>query len=263
MQLSQTRFERHVPSFANATDEVWRLVAPLASRIEATLHHLPQVSALDQLKERVTALRAAREALRHLDLVLTPSGFAVVRTDNLAPASKERVDALAEALRREESLATDDLHAFALRLGWGDTDEGHALVDSLLWCASEVYRLGLTHGGREVYAEEYAQLRPQIMAAHTALSRIVSLEQLDALIDDVRHPTRATAGDSYRLRELSLRFISRHIQGHSTALVERDILRHLRAHREQFALWAASSECRAQEATHYRNEADHATFFFG
>lgn len=60
------------------------------------------------LAVRVVMLRAVKCAIPSLDLVVTPSGFAVMSSNSLAPASKERVQRLVDSLAAEldESLMT-------------------------------------------------------------------------------------------------------------------------------------------------------------
>lgn len=48
---------------------------------------------------KILVVKAFADAVPSLDLVVTPTGMAVVSTDNLAPASKERVERLISSLR--------------------------------------------------------------------------------------------------------------------------------------------------------------------
>ena len=47
---------------------------------------------------RIVAFDAFRNAVPHLDLILTPNGFGIVNNSNIAPASKERVERLIASL---------------------------------------------------------------------------------------------------------------------------------------------------------------------
>ncbi|MDE6234310.1 MAG: hypothetical protein K2M56_00985 [Muribaculaceae bacterium] len=49
----------------------------------------------------IVVLKAFADAVPSLDLVVTPTGFGVVSTDSVAPASKERIERLLESLRSE------------------------------------------------------------------------------------------------------------------------------------------------------------------
>lgn len=48
---------------------------------------------------KIIVAKAFADAVPSLDLVVTPTGMAVINTDNLAPASKERVERLISSLR--------------------------------------------------------------------------------------------------------------------------------------------------------------------
>ena len=47
---------------------------------------------------RIVAFDAFRNAIPHLDLILTPNGFGIVNNSSIAPASKERVERLIASL---------------------------------------------------------------------------------------------------------------------------------------------------------------------
>ncbi len=53
---------------------------------------------LEEMAVRAVILRAVIHAIPALDLVVTPSGFGVVSSQNLAPASKERIERLIASL---------------------------------------------------------------------------------------------------------------------------------------------------------------------
>lgn len=59
------------------------------------------------LCSRLVVVDALRRAIPSLDIVLTPNGFAVVNTSNLAPASKPRVDRLVGSMlaHRDDCIA--------------------------------------------------------------------------------------------------------------------------------------------------------------
>lgn len=50
---------------------------------------------------RIVVLKAFVYAIPSLDLVVTPTGFGVISTDSVAPASKERIERLLESLRNK------------------------------------------------------------------------------------------------------------------------------------------------------------------
>jgi hypothetical protein len=62
--------------------------------------------------QRIIALNGFDRSVPFMDLVQTETGFAVTSTENLAPASKERVAALRAGLQRECDAAIEDLLLF-------------------------------------------------------------------------------------------------------------------------------------------------------
>lgn len=53
----------------------------------------------NQIALRIVVTKAFADAVPSLDLVVTPTGFGVISTESLAPASKERVERLVKSLR--------------------------------------------------------------------------------------------------------------------------------------------------------------------
>lgn len=54
----------------------------------------------NEIAVRLVVLDALANAIPSIDLVVTPTGFGVVNTNNLAPASKDRVERLINSLRK-------------------------------------------------------------------------------------------------------------------------------------------------------------------
>lgn len=58
---------------------------------------------------KILVAKAVADAVPSLDLVVTPTGMAVVNTDTLAPASKDRVDRLINSLREQVRVSIPNL----------------------------------------------------------------------------------------------------------------------------------------------------------
>lgn len=278
--MTQAIFESHVPAMADATDEVWRMIEPMYERALKQLSGYPDGGEMATHKERVACLMAAREAIPHLDLAMTPHGFAVVRNENMVPASKDRVDALKESLRRAYTTALDALQVEALQHGWGTSADGVRLIDQLVWQPTIAQDIGLRvpserlrvvgvgsllneHGGGDaVYDTEFRAIRPRLLAAHYALCAVISPEQMAVLLDAVRNPPLMSP-PLHRLRYECLCYITAHFDGTPLVSHERRLLEVLRSDRAAYSAWASSSVCRAQESTRYENDMDDGVFFFG
>jgi hypothetical protein len=99
--------------------------------------------------ERVVALRAYERAIPFLDLRQTEQGFAVISTDGLVPASKDRVRALVEGCRADGESAEDSLLSMLESLT-GDLKD--------LWVGSEACTV-LT----DCYISTYREFRRYLM----------------------------------------------------------------------------------------------------
>ena len=73
----------------------------------------------------ITAAEAMRHAVPQLDLILTPNGFGIVSNQNIAPASKDRIERLLLSLEKQR----DDALAVILTM----------LPDAHHWTASEQF----------------------------------------------------------------------------------------------------------------------------
>lgn len=134
--ITKSDFEQALPVGAAANDSVYESVKPTLGRQLAFSNAvLLGVAGMTYLEEKgedspllrwykqLACLSAFLSVLRQLDLVLTPTGFGVVSNDNLAPASKQRVDALEGALRtqywRTLAMTLNQLRSE----NWGATDQ--------------------------------------------------------------------------------------------------------------------------------------------
>ena len=122
--IDQQTFEKYVPAFASAESYTFDRMSPyvdvmlraVEGREVNTSDDMPET--LRSVVERYVCLAAARKAVPQLDLILTANGFGVVSNQNVAPASRERVNALIEQLRIDESEAFDMLLAELLQNDW-------------------------------------------------------------------------------------------------------------------------------------------------
>lgn len=142
--ITKSDFEQALPVGAAANDSVYESVKPAIERqLSFSKDVLLGVAGMAYLEEKgedspllkwykqLVCLSAFLSVLRQLDLVLTPTGFGVVSNDNLAPASKQRVDAL------EGQLRTQYWKTLAMTLNglrsenWGATDQARHFINHL------------------------------------------------------------------------------------------------------------------------------------
>lgn len=84
------------------------------------------------------AVKAFYQAVPSLDLVLSPNGFAVVNTTNMAPASKERIERLrASLLEAYDGWADNLLAVLRYNNEWLLSDVSEPYRRTLLWSLDE------------------------------------------------------------------------------------------------------------------------------
>lgn len=265
-------FERYVSAFRDAESRIYDAVKPFMAQYIARIIdplHIPYDFARPALIDAAVCTGAAYLAVPSMDLVPTESGFAVVSNGNLAPASKERVEALRESLRQAESDARDDL-LFALYADadWRETDTAQRRRTTLLWCPTLCRRYGITAGVRyAVYAEEFRRMAGAVHGAHVLAEFIVGPEQMAWL---VAHQDEADAEDSAGdlrlvLREHCRRLMAAHIMGRQTAVrdLEAALRGFLKRNADELPEYSTSRTREAADFITYQNKKDDACFFFG
>ena len=78
--------------------ENWVIETFVSTKTFNTICGYAEDNPIKIITAKLIASEALRRAIPSLDLVLTPNGFGVVSNQNIAPASKERVDRLIASL---------------------------------------------------------------------------------------------------------------------------------------------------------------------
>lgn len=117
--------------------------------------------------ERAVVCEAMRTAIPSLDIVLTPNGFGVVSNQNIAPASKERVERLIASLttQRDELLSSllSELQGFE---GWRGTKQYQFFAATLF----PTLELSTLCGFKAERWEKYLELRQRAIEAEESLA---------------------------------------------------------------------------------------------
>lgn len=273
INFSADGMKQAVPSFGTPDIVVFDMIAPFftsaLTTVKEWLGEIEVAPTIAAQVERLCYIMGCRRAVPQLDLVLTGHGFGVVSNQNHAPASAHRVEALLEELRRDESRTRDALMVALLATPWAMTSAARVLVNSLLWNPTLLRLQGVNHNGTEVFDREYNDLRPLIIDAQRAASRIISSALMAELIRRQRLHTERDYDLYEELREEATQFMAAKImqrQGQEVvdmAEAERSLLHFVRTNKEHLPEYADSSTCDAHEYEPYRNEKDHGTFFFG
>lgn len=195
MEITKNEFENFVSVATSAHVEVYEKVEPqfAAAYDECKASVLGDVGTdaaesgeheqLTNDVKRWVCLQAFLAVFRQLDLVLTPTGFGVVSTNQMAPASKQRVDALVGHLRDGVLIAHGRLLSSLCKIeGWGATGQAMENIDNLFFD----FRLLQKMQGPAASHLDWQAAQRLIGEADEHLRLKLSNQYMDALIEHVR-----------------------------------------------------------------------------
>jgi len=195
MEITKTEFESFLSVATSAHVEVYEKVEPqfMAAYDEcktAVLGEEGTAAAEDGQHEKLAtivknwvSLDAFLSVFRQLDLVLTPTGFGVVSSNQMAPASKQRVDALIGHLRDSRLRVHGQLLTELCKVeGWGSSEQARDNIDTLFFD----FRMLQKMQGPAASHLEWQAAQRLISEADEALRLKLSNQYMDALLEHVR-----------------------------------------------------------------------------
>lgn len=196
--------------------------------------------------------------LHGLDLVLTPTGFGVVSSNDTAPASKMRVDAFDGELRVKWLLTMDSLIEALFRIeGW--YQQNLMQIDTLFYRFAFLKRFA---GMQAPLAKDWEAAQPLIMEADRQLRDKISDEFMDELIAQTatNKVSEANAPVIFQIR----RYIGVWVQRNSTIAIElyRRLMNTLERNPEKYPTYASSDVYVRNHMEPYENTADKGAFHF-
>lgn len=230
-----------------------------ASVVDAILADNPQ-SPLRNPLAAVAAHQALADAIPSLDLVQTVNGFAVVSNQNLAPASRDRVDRLIAAHRSQRDTAISALIPLLAAVPqWRDTPQCGFFRSTLFPTPAHIRPLA---SGAATW-ERYEELHPAIAAAEDRLAaEYISPELMQRLRDEALGLSQLSTLDA-RLCEALRAHVADIIQDRplrDTAL--RDIVDYIRRHPDTFPEWHRSDSARLFSPPVFRNSKESPGYWF-
>lgn len=269
MEITKEIFEHYVPALTTPDTQLFNKLSAFIAATETRLADLDvstyiTTSALELRYAAHVCAAAAYEAVPHLDLVATPTGFGIVSNQNVAPASRERVDALREQLRREKCTSFEFLILALLSdTTWRDTAAAASMVTSLMFLPCHLRRHGVTLDGAPVYQEEFEKMATRIAKAERELEFLISPELYDHLVARQLAPaSELTAEEKIAIDQACL-YLATCLHApdfHGNRAVGRRLLKTVR--KAGFTEYLNSNTYAAQTFTPYQNEQPHPTFFF-
>lgn len=149
LEITKNEFDMAVPAAREPKGKIFETLRPSIEELMGNIGRFmlgdPGTEAVekgenelaDELRsivKRLACVKAFVREMRGLDIVLTATGFGVVSTQDTAPASKQRVDALEGQLRRTEWRLRDSLLTCLFKVeGWHETPQRFQLADSLFY----------------------------------------------------------------------------------------------------------------------------------
>ena len=211
--------------------------------------------------ERMVACHAYMTAIPSLDLVLTPNGFGIVSNQNVAPASRERVEHLITSLESQRDAA---IEAFILRLSsrsdWRESAQGKYFGATMFPFLNLCHRLAI----REHLWDSYQQLHERLIKIENVLAETYfSHEQMQVFREKVMNQFRSCnpleeqvirSLQSYELQLLT------DVQVHPQCYY--DLVNIIREHEEVFPAWHASSTAELYTPTVFRNNKKSSAYWF-
>ena len=271
IQISKDDFEQSILAATSSHSEVFESVEKHfeESYLRLSRQILGEVGeealeTSDELREAViktVCLDAFLSVVRHLDLVLTPTGFGVVANNEVSPASSSRVEALIEQCRVALIVAQDRVMShLTVVSGWGSTLQAKQGIQTVLW-SMEGYCY-LTRQTSMTSKDWMAKLAA-IQEADATLRKLVSDEQMDdimCLVRGVREGNEFEGSVRLMLSRCLIMLANDMLSAYSNERAR--LLRYLDAHLDKFTLYADSSAYKANHFKEFNNEKSKPAFVF-
>ena len=145
---------------------------------------------------RIVAFDAFRNAIPHLDLILTPNGFGIVNNSNIAPASKERVERLIASLLSNRDDEIEHLISLLVQEdGWTQNDQGRFFASTMFPNIDVTTKLTSQPCGRW---EQYLTVREQLIPIEEFFAvQYISKELLQVFRDESQSGNYRTSQHKY------------------------------------------------------------------
>ena len=212
------------------------------------------------LCSRLVVADALRRAIPSLDIVLTPNGFAVVNTSNVAPASKPRVDRLVGSMlaHRDDCIAAL-LPEIVGASKWLASDRadffGATLFPDLGICDA----VGGVTGFRW---EKYLELRSQVIDLEASLAEEWLSPELMSALRSENLRGDLTEKRSEIVRQVKAQVVGYLRSGSFNSRRLADIVNYIRLNAESFEEWHKSETAKLFAPPVFRNEKKASGYYF-
>lgn len=266
-EITKEIFESHCSSATNSNSSIFDALKadiPFAESRVVELLGLDSLESLPEnihpLVEKAICLDVYADAIPHLDLVLTSTGFGVVSTSNVVPASVDRVSRLQAKVQAMFEDAIDDaLSLLRFVEEWNKSDAAVRLISSIFWQGKQLRKYGYPQAHRS----ELSFKSSLIYTVEDELRKFVGDEIMDELILSIR-----TASSSSKqlmliglLERVIMAAVSDTTRGDITIL-RNTVARYLINNLDDFPTFKNSSAYAALKHTRYENTKESPCYFF-
>ena len=212
------------------------------------------------LCSRLVVADALRRAIPSLDIVLTPNGFAVVNTSNIAPASKPRVDRLVGSMlaHRDDCIAAL-LPELVGASKWLASSQAQFFGATLFPDLAIVVALGSVQGSRW---EKYLELRSQVIDLEASLAEEWFSPELMSALRSENLRGDLTGKRSEIVRQVKAQVVGYLRSGSFNSRRLADIVNYIRLNPESFSEWHKSETAKLFAPPVFRNEKKASGYFF-
>lgn len=239
--------------------ENWVIETFVSSKTFNTICGYADDNPIKIITAKLIASEALRRAIPSLDLVLTPNGFGVVSNQNVAPASKERVDRLIGSLAdyRDDCIA-NLLPALVGASQWLTSSQASFFGETLfpdLAITEQVKGTGSKW-------ERYLSLRPKILDIEASLAEeFFSPELMARLRNEVLRKTHTA--DLARVINAIRGQVVDLLNGGSIRMRDMiDVVNHIRRFPDLFPEWHASETAKLFAPPIFKNKKEAKGYFF-
>lgn len=270
LKITKEDFEHHVPVAQSNNDGIFEACASFIESegldfCENVLGELGMEAVETNIGLRSSAIGAICNrgfvlAIRQLDVVLTNTGFGVVSTQDLTPASQSRVQAVEDNVRLNILRTTRNSVMFLRRVvGWGDTDAAQLCIPHICWS----YREMLQRAGIEEKYSLWVSAQPAITEALRVITDNISIEMMSVLLDAERMALSLTVFNR-TLKDCIMRAVAFKMCGNEEAFKAgvKDIVRLLEDNIDNFPEYRDSSTYEARHYKGYENRQDSKVYYF-
>ena len=212
------------------------------------------------LTARVVVAEAFRSAIPSLDLVLTPNGFGVVSSNNVAPASKQRVDRLIDAMIEQRDSDLEQLIPLLASVSKWKTSEQYSWFSATLFPNIDVVKT--VSGDAANRWNKFLELRPKFIDIESSLAEDFFSEELLSALRQRAAANELSDKDRHVVAILRSQIVAV-VNGQPIDMSKMiDVVNFIRSNAEAFPQWHNSDVAKLFSPPIFENKKQSTGYFF-